>query len=134
MGAIGIEQLKKLPSFIAARRDNAEYFKKLFENDDRFIIQKEIGKSSWFGFSFIIKDKNINRSDVLNLLRKAEIDTRPIVAGNFARKEVVNWFDYEIIGDLKNADYIDAHGFFVGNHQFDIKDKIDYLKDTLSNI
>lgn len=134
MGAIGIEQLKKLPDFIHHRRKNAEYFKKLFANDERFIIQKEIGQSSWFGFSFLIKDKKINREDIIRKLNDANIDNRPIVAGNFARKEVVKWFDYEICGSLNNADYIDQYGFFVGNHQFDIKDKLDYLKGILNEL
>ena len=131
MGAIGIEQLKKLPEFLRHRRENAKYFQELFKNDDRFIIQKEIETSSWFGFSFLIKDESIKREDVIEKLTKANIDTRPIVAGNFARKEVVKWFDYEIFGDLKNADFIDKKGFFVGNHQFDIKEKLDYLQDVL---
>lgn len=131
MGAIGIEQLKKLPEFIKYRRQNAEHFKKLFGNDERFIIQKEIEQSSWFGFSFMIKDEKINRQDIIKKLTDANIDTRPIVAGNFARKEVVKWFDYEICGDLKNADFVDKNGFFVGNHQFDITDKLDYLKEVL---
>lgn len=132
MGAIGIEQLKKLPEFLRHRRENAKYFKELFQNDDRFIIQKEIETSSWFGFSFLINENsNIKRENVIKALTKANIDTRPIVAGNFARKEVVKWFDYEIQGDLPNSDYIDKNGFFVGNHQFDIKDKLDYLKEVL---
>ena len=132
MGAIGIEQLKKLPEFLKYRRKNAAYFKKVFGNDGRFIIQKEIGCSSWFGFSFIIKEKSgIKREQIIEKLTKADIDTRPIVAGNFARKEVVKWFDYEIFGNLKNADYVDKNGFFVGNHQFDITDKIVYLKEIL---
>ena len=132
MGAIGIEQLKKLPEFLRYRRENAKYFQKLFGDDDRFIIQKEIGSSSWFGFSFLINDKSgIKREDVIKKLTDANIDTRPIVAGNFARKEVVKWFDYEIQGNLPNADYVDKNGFFVGNHQFDIKDKLDYLKEVL---
>ena len=132
MGAIGIEQLKKLPEFLKYRRKNAAYFKKIFGNDGRFIIQKEIGCSSWFGFSFIIKEKSgIKREQIIEKLTKADIDTRPIVAGNFARKEVVKWFDYEIFGNLKNADYVDKNGFFVGNHQFDITDKIVYLKEML---
>ncbi len=135
MGAIGIEQLKKLPEFLCRRRENAEYFKQVFGEDDRFILQKEIGSSSWFGFSFLINDKSgISRNDVIKALTDANIDTRPIVAGNFARKEVVKWFDYEIQGELPNSDYVDKYGFFVGNHQFDIKDKIDYLKQTLSSI
>lgn len=135
MGAIGIEQLKKLPEFLRHRRENAKYFKKLFENDDRFIIQKEIETSSWFGFSFLINENsNIKRESVIKALTEANIDTRPIVAGNFARKEVVKWFDYEIQGDLKNSDYVDKNGFFVGNHQFDIKDKLDYLKEVLRKV
>lgn len=135
MGAIGIEQLKKLPEFLKYRRENAKHFVNLFGNDERFIIQKEIESSSWFGFSFLINDKSgIKREDVIKKLTDANIDTRPIVAGNFARKEVVNWFDYEIQGNLPNADYVDKHGFFVGNHQFDIKDKLDYLADVLSEI
>lgn len=134
MGAIGIEQLKKLPEFIRYRRLNAEHFKKLFGNDDRFILQTEIGQSSWFGFSFLIKDASVSRTKIIRKLTEANIDTRPIVAGNFARKEVVKYFDHEISGDLKNADYIDKHGFFVGNHQFDIKDKLDYLKSVLDAV
>ncbi len=132
MGAIGIEQLKKLPEFIRHRRDNAAYFKQLFGNDKRFIIQQEIEQSSWFGFSFLIKEESgLQRSKIIEALTKANIDTRPIVAGNFAKKEVVKWFDYEIQGNLPNADYVDKYGFFVGNHQFPIKDKLDYLKDIL---
>lgn len=134
MGAIGIEQLKKLPDFLKYRRKNAEYFQKLFKDDSRFIIQREIETSSWFGFSFIIKDKNLKREDIIKKLTKANIDTRPIVAGNFARKEVVKWFDYEIFGSLKNADAIDKYGFFVGNHQFDIQDKLDYLYDIMHDL
>lgn len=135
MGAIGVEQLKKLPAFIDCRCENAKYFKKLFENDRRFLIQKEIEKSSWFGFSLVIRPGvNLKRKDVIAKLEAAGIDTRPIVAGNFARKEVVRYFNYEICGDLKNADYIDEYGFFVGNHQFDIKDKIDYLKKVLDEL
>ena len=58
-GAIGVEQLKKLPSFIENRRKNAKLFVELFENHPDFIIQKEISKSSWFGFSLIIKPTSI---------------------------------------------------------------------------
>lgn len=135
MGAIGVEQLKKLPEFIRYRRENAEYFKKLFADDKRFILQRETGQSSWFGFSFLInKNSGLNRQHIIDVLTAANIENRPIVAGNFARKEVVKWFDYEICGSLDSADYIDKHGFFIGNHQFDIKDKLDYLKETLAKI
>ncbi|MGL4393816.1 MAG: DegT/DnrJ/EryC1/StrS family aminotransferase [Brevinema sp.] len=136
MGAIGVEQMKKLPSFIDARRKNAEHFQKLFGNDERFIIQKEIGESSWFGFSFIIKpESKIKRNDIIDLLTKNNIETRPIVTGNFAEKEVVKqYFDFEIHDTLTNADLLDKNGFFVGNHQFDVTDKLDYLYSVLKNL
>jgi len=134
-GAIGIEQLKKLPDFIKERRENAKLFVKLFSDDSNFIIQKEIGEASWFGFSFIIKKTSkIKRKDVVKLLADNGVEIRPIVTGNFAKNEVLKYFDYEIHNELKNADVLDANGFFVGNHQFDIKEKISKLKDLIDKL
>ena len=53
-GAIGIEQLKKLDKMIDVRRKNAALFVRLFGSDERFIIQQENGKSSWFAFTMIL--------------------------------------------------------------------------------
>lgn len=131
-GAIGIEQLKKLPGFLAQRRDNAKLFVELFENHPDFIIQKDIDNSSWFGFSFIIKPtSDLKRKDIIKKLMDANIDCRPIVTGNFTRNEVMKYFDYEIHEELKNADYLHENGFFVGNHQIDLKDRIIYLAEVL---
>lgn len=131
-GAVGIEQLKKLPQFIKERRKNAAYFTKLFENDSRFYIQKEIGISSWFGFSFIIKpESGLNRLDLIQKLTEAQIESRPIVAGNFAKNEVLRFFDYEIHNTLSNANILDKYGFFIGNHQYNIREKLDYLKKII---
>ncbi|SFB83076.1 CDP-6-deoxy-D-xylo-4-hexulose-3-dehydrase [Brevinema andersonii] len=133
-GAVGIEQLKKLPQFIKERRKNAAYFTKIFENDDRFYIQKEIGTSSWFGFSLIIKpESGLNRLDLIKKLTEAQIESRPIVAGNFAKNEVLRFFDYEIHNKLSNANILDKYGFFIGNHQYDIREKLDYLKKLLAD-
>ena len=134
-GAIGIEQLKKLPKFIEERRKNAIYFIDKFKNDNRFIIQKEIEQSSWFGFSFIIKENiKISRKDIINKLLSNDIEVRPIVSGNFLKNEVIKYFDYEVFEDVNNAELLDKNGFFVGNHHFDIKDKIDYLANILGEL
>lgn len=126
--AVGLEQLKKLPSFIQERRNNAIHFQKLFENHPDFYIQQEIGSSSWFGFSFVIKESSkLTRKEVAKKLMDAGIECRPIVAGNFAKNEVMKYFNYEIHGELTNAELIDRNGLFVGNHQFDISQQIDYL-------
>ena len=132
-GAIGIEQLKKLPSFIDKRRENAEVFIKLFKNDDRFIIQKEIGESSWFGFSLIINDKSISRKSVIKLLGENNIDCRPIVTGNFTRNDVMKYFNYSIHNNLDNADKLHDHGLFVGNSHADLTKELHYLREVLNN-
>ncbi|HSA06011.1 MAG TPA: DegT/DnrJ/EryC1/StrS family aminotransferase [Candidatus Gastranaerophilales bacterium] len=132
MGAIGTEQLKKLPGFVKTRRENAAYFCEIFKDSPYFIIQEETGLSSWFGFSLVIKEgTGLDRKKIVNSLIEKGIDSRPIVAGNFTKNEVLKWFNYELSGEMKNAEYIDKNGFFVGNHQFDIKENIDYLKKVL---
>lgn len=132
-GAIGIEQLKKLPSFLATRRENAKLFVELFSDHPNFIIQKNICNSSWFGFSLIIRPTSkLKRVDVVEKLISAKIDCRPIVAGNFVKNDVMKYFDYEIHGELKNADYLHQNGLFVGNHQVCLQEEIRYLFNVLS--
>ncbi|MBC7466793.1 MAG: DegT/DnrJ/EryC1/StrS family aminotransferase [Bdellovibrio sp.] len=132
-GAIGIEQIRKLPNFVLERRKNAEIFVELFKNDEHLIIQKEIGESSWFGFSFVVREtSNVDRLKLIEFLIQSGVECRPIVTGNFAKNEVLKWFDYEIHGSLKNADRVDQHGFFVGNHQVPMADQIKKLRLLVS--
>jgi len=127
-GAIGIEQLKKLPSFLKQRRVNARLFVELFKDHPDFIIQKDIDSSSWFGFSLIIKPgSKLKRKNIVNKLQENKIDCRPIVTGNFTRNEVMKYFDYKVHKKLKNADYLHENGFFVGNSQVDLERQIRFL-------
>ena len=132
-GAIGIEQLKKLPNFIKQRRKNAKVFYKLFKNDNRFIIQQEIGESSWFGFSLIINNK-VNRSEIIQILTNSKIECRPIVTGDFTQNPVMKFFDYEISGKLVNSKKIHTDGFFIGNSHLDLKQELNYLATVLKNL
>ena len=132
-GAIGVEQLKKLPSFLKQRRENAKLFVELFSEHPDFLIQKDIDNSSWFGFSLIIKpESNLKRKDVINKLQENKIDCRPIVTGNFTRNEVMRFFDYEVHKELINADYLHENGFFVGNSQVGLMSEIRFLQEILS--
>ena len=132
-GAVGVQQLKKLPDFLEKRRDNAALFQELFTNHPDFYIQKDTSNSSWFGFSLIIKpESKVKRQDVVNKLTENKIDCRPIVTGDFTKNEVLKYFDYEIFGEMKNAKYLDENGLFVGNHQISLKEEIHHLFKVLS--
>jgi len=131
-GAVGVEQLKKLPNFLKQRRKNAQLFVKLFENHPDFLIQKNIDNSSWFGFSLILKPTSSRtRAEVIKTLQENNIDCRPIVTGNFTRNEVMKFFDYEIHNELSNADYLHDNGLFVGNSQVSLTDEIKFLAKVL---
>ena len=132
-GAIGLKQLEKLPSFLKKRRENAKLFVNLFRDHPDFIIQKEIEKSSWFGFSLIINPgSKLKRSEVINILEKNKVEYRPIVTGNFVKNDVLKYFDYTIHKELKNADHLHDNGFFVGNSHEDLSKNIEFLKKILS--
>ena len=133
-GAIGIRQLDKLEHFLQIRRKNAEHFVNLFQDDERFIIQREVGESSWFSFTMVINPElDIDRKRVLKKLKDANIEHRIITGGNILRNDVVKYYDYVVTKSV-NADIAHYNGFFIGNHPYDVRDKIDYLHDVLKKI
>jgi CDP-6-deoxy-D-xylo-4-hexulose-3-dehydrase len=54
-GALGVEQVKRLPTLIEERRKNGVLLQRAMSNHPDIIIQQEIGESSWFGFSLVIR-------------------------------------------------------------------------------
>jgi dTDP-4-amino-4,6-dideoxygalactose transaminase len=135
-GAIGREQLKKLSNFIDVRRSNASAFVEKFKDHPYLRIQKELGVSSWFGFSLVLAENSpVSRHELVLALNQNNIDCRPIVTGNFLKnKEVLSHFDYEVFSSVPNAEFIDAQGLFVGNQQDDIVDEINHLSEVIQKL
>ena len=124
-GALGIEQVKRLPLMIEERRNNGKLFQSIMGGHPDLIIQQEVGSSSWFGFSLVIRpSSDLVRKTLVSRLVELGFECRPIVAGNFAKNEVVKYFDSEVHGKLKNAEHIDRNGLFVGNHHFPIQEAL----------
>jgi CDP-6-deoxy-D-xylo-4-hexulose-3-dehydrase len=134
-GALGIEQTKKIPSLIAGRRENAAYFTERMAQVEGIRIQREVGESSWFGFSLVLEGRYAGRrSEVVDALTAAHIDSRPIVAGNFTRNPVMRYLDAVVPESLPAADKIHDDGLFVGNHHFPVLSGIDLLVETLESV
>lgn len=132
--AIGCAQLDKLDEMIAARRKNAAYFQKKMTNFPEIRLQKEVGHSSWFGFSLVLQGTLAAKRDALvRFLEEHEIEVRPIVAGNFTRNPVIRFMDCEMPVPLTNADEIHEHGFYIGNYSRNSTEEIDYFIDTLQS-
>jgi CDP-6-deoxy-D-xylo-4-hexulose-3-dehydrase len=134
-GALGIEQLKKVPSLIAGRRENAAYFRERFADLSSVRIQTEVGESSWFGFSLLLEGPLAGRRpEVVAALTAKAIEARPIVAGNFTRNPVMRYLPSIVPDALPGADKIHDDGLFVGNHHFPVHESIDLLYDTLADL
>lgn len=134
-GAIGIAQLEKLPGMIEGRRRNAKAFLEMIAEFPWLQPQREIGSSSWFGFSLLVApDAPVSRGQLADVLSNHSIDVRPIVAGNFAKNEVLKWFDYSIAGELSNAEDVDGNGLFVGNHHYALDREFELLHTALVTV
>jgi len=123
-GGFGIEQIKKLDTFLEKRTQIAEYWMKKLKQintfeDNFYLTQKREGfKDAWFGFPLIIKkEATFDRQTLSDYLEKYRIQTRPIMGGNIARQPVFDLEKIEVYGELKNANYIMDNGIFIGNHQ-----------------
>ncbi len=129
-GALGVEQVKRLPKLVLERRRNGNLLQATLANHPDIIIQQEIGESSWFGFSLVIRPgSKLTRKALVVKLNELGFECRPIVAGNFAKNEVVKYFDSEVHGTLNNAEHIDQNGLFVGNHHYPIPEAFNAFKN-----
>lgn len=127
-GALGSAQVKKLPSLVAERRRNGSLWTALMSDHPSLVIQREHGESSWFGFSIVIRPgAALTRPQLLARLQELGFECRPIVTGNFAKNPVVRYFDHEVVGSLENANHIDQHGLFIGNHHYPIPEALEAI-------
>ncbi len=134
-GAIGSVQLKKWPKMEEQRRKNAQLFQYKFEEFPGIELQKEIGQSSWFGFSILLTNQLKGKRDsVVKALTENGVECRPIVAGNFIRNPVIDYLDYYENGSYPNANYIHDNGLFIGNDIRDLRDSIDEVYTIIKEI
>ena len=98
-------------------------------------MQREVGRSSWFGFSLILEGPLAGRRKaIVNAFATVGIECRPIVGGNFTRNPVMRYLDASVPKELPGADRVHDDGLFVGNHHYLLDRQIALLADTLRSI
>jgi CDP-6-deoxy-D-xylo-4-hexulose-3-dehydrase len=120
-GAMGSVQLKKLDRFVEMRRASAAAYRKALQRfGNHFAFQEETpkGRHSWFGFSLIVREgAAFGARDLMAALGRANIETRPIIAGNIARQPALKHYAHRTVGDLGHSTAVMQRGFSFGNHQ-----------------
>jgi len=116
--AIGVAQLKKLPKFIKARKNNFSFLKKHLKKYKKYLILSEPEKSSdpsWFGFPILVKDDApFTRNDIVNFLEDSNIATRMLFGGNLAKQPAYKNAKYRVSENLNNTDLVMNNLFWIG--------------------
>lgn len=133
--AVGVAQLKKLPQFIEARKEN---WRRLYEGlaslEDIFILPKATPHSdpSWFGFPITIRPElSLTRLDFVRYLEQHQVKTRQIFAGNLTHQPAYQNVPYRVVGDLRNTDIVMTHAFWIGVYPGIHEAQTDYMIDTI---
>ncbi len=130
--AVAQVQIGRLPEFVDQRRRNAATFLEVAGRYPQLRVQRELGRSSWFGFSMIVDPHGgVDRSEVLATLAAHGVEFRPVVAGNFTRQPVIGRMAHRVCGPLTHADVVTDHGFFVGNQERDLTHELTVLDEAL---
>jgi len=122
--AIGMNQFKRLNKFKEIRNFNrkkiidAFYQAKSWRKQLSFVnISKQL-EPSWFGLPMLLNKKYINKKKrYLDLLNKNNIETRPILSGNFMNQESIKLYNLNPKNIIyPNSQEIEDRGFFIGLH------------------
>ena len=133
--AVGCEQLKKMPSFIEARRKNWAYLRKRLEGVKGIVLPEpaEGSEPSWFGFLITVTEKP--RNEVTRYLESKNIQTRLLFSGNIIKHpcfdQIRSTDTYRVVGDLSQTERIMNSTFWVGVYPGMTKEMLDYMADTL---
>ena len=116
--ACGFAQLKKVESFIAARKRNFAYLFGALKDCEEFLVLPEITENadpSWFGFPVTLKaEAPIARVDLLTYLDQQKVGTRLLFAGNLTRQPSMIGRPYRVVSDLVNTEIVMEKTFWIG--------------------
>lgn len=137
--AIGVEQLKKFPSFIEKRRHNWDRLRNaLTAVEDKVIlpVAAENSEPSWFGFLISVRpDSGLNRNEIVKFIESKNVQTRLLFSGNIIRHPCFDQIRasdlYRVEGDLSNSDFVVNNTFWVGVYPGMTDAMIDHMAEVI---
>ena len=134
-GAFGMHQIKKLENFIKIKIDNSRYWNKKLKPYSKYFILPETNDYDRVSHLFypitVIENDFFTKNELVEYLEQKQIETRPIMSGNFVKQPVTKTINFKKKGNLKNASYIMKNSFGIGNHQGIDKIKRGFIADTI---
>jgi len=132
--ALGVSQIEKLPHFIERRKENFTYLKQVLKPLEEFLVLPEASPNSdpsWFGFPIGVKEgAPFKRDQLTRAFDAAKIGTRLVFAGNLLRQPAYEGWEYRVVGDMTNTDYVMNNVFWIGVFPGLTKEMLDYIAAT----
>lgn len=137
--AIGVEQLKKFPSFIKRRRHNWDRLYAALECvKDKLILPAPAPNSipSWFGFLISVRpEAGVERNKVTRYIEEHNVQTRLLFSGNLIKHpcfDQIRGSDaYRVAGTLDVTEFVMNHTFWVGVYPGMTDKMIDYMASVI---
>lgn len=129
--AMGLVQLKKIEDFNKARKQNYKNFKEVFSNFEDHFELPAINPGAdpvFFGLPLMIKNKKIERQDLVKFLNSNGIGTRYVFGGNLTHQPAYHNVDYRICGELSQTDKIFKDSFWIGIHPVITSKNTEYIE------
>ena len=134
--ALGVSQIAKLPEFIEKRKANFAYLKNALKPLEEFLMLPEAtpgSDPSWFGFPIGVKPgAPFTRDQLTRALEAQKIGTRLLFAGNLIRQPAYEGWEYRVVGDLSNTDYVMNNVFWIGVFPGLTHEMLDHIVKTAS--
>lgn len=139
--AVGVEQLKKFPSFIERRRHNWERLHKELECiQDKIILPEpaENSRPSWFGFLISVRpETGIERNKITRYIEEHNVQTRLLFSGNIIKHpcfdQIRDTDAYRVSGDLSVTEFVMNNTFWVGVYPGMTDVMIDYMAEVIKD-
>ena len=132
--ALGVSQLDKVEHFIARRKENFAYMKNALKPLEEFLVLPEATEGSdpsWFGFPIGVKESApFTRDQLTKALEAGKIGTRNIFAGNLIRQPAYEGWEYRVVGELTNTDFVMNNVFWIGTFPGLTEPMLDYIAET----
>lgn len=131
--AVGVAQIRRLPSFIEARRRNfARLYEGLREYADALILPRWSAKANpaWFAFPITV-GKGVSRRALVGWLEESNIETRELFGGNILRQPGYTRFTHRVAGPLENSDRVMRDTFFIGVYPGLTDDMLSFMLERI---
>jgi CDP-6-deoxy-D-xylo-4-hexulose-3-dehydrase len=133
--AIGVEQLKKLPTFCNKRKENFKMWIEGFSKwTDKFILPQATPGSdpAWFAFPVTVRENaGFTRTELTNFLDAKKVETRNLFAGNLLRQPAYIGIKYRTESNLQNTETVMNNTFFLGTFPGLEKEQINYTIEII---